>query len=462
MRISLPAVLAAACVVLGASPAGAIGPHEVLVLANEQSADSVLIASEYMRGRGIPPANLVLVRPVAGDGPVPADMSQSAFTSRIWEPARRAVAERGLGEQILAWVYSVDFPVRISSQPAVSITGLTFVRNRMPDGEAVAAGTYESLLFAGPSSAGAAAHFPQSLDAYREWLGEKMPLPSMMLGVTGPRGNTLDQIRACLKAGLESDGVRPEGAVYFVTGGDIRAACRSWEFPGAAAELRGLGVEAVVTNAFPAGRRSILGIVMGAEHVRPGQGETYGPGSMAEHLTSFAGVFDTPHQTKLSAWIAAGATASAGTVTEPFAIWTKFPHARFFVHYAAGCTMVESFYQSVRCPLQILPVGEPLAAPWAPSASVRVEEAGARGGAIRLQARVEAPRGAHYGDVLWLVDGRRAGTGPALVLDEGALVAGAHRVRAVARRTGLVRCQVFAEKEIRAGREPAAGSREDG
>ena len=30
----------------------------------------------------------------------------------------------------------------------------------------------------------------------------------------------------------------------------------------------------------------------------------------------------------------------------------------------AGCTLIESLYQAVRCPLQLLPVGEPLASPW--------------------------------------------------------------------------------------------------
>jgi hypothetical protein len=47
-------------------------------------------------------------------------------------------------------------------------------------------------------------------------------------------------------------------------------------------------------------------------------------------------------------------------VTEPKNTWTKFPHARFFVHYASGCSAMESFYQSILSPVQILLLGDPL------------------------------------------------------------------------------------------------------
>ena len=40
---------------------------------------------------------------------------------------------------------------------------------------------------------------------------------------------------------------------------------------------------------------------------------------------------------------------------------------------AAGCTALESFYQSIRQPLQYLPMGDPLAAPFKPKGEVLVE-----------------------------------------------------------------------------------------
>jgi hypothetical protein len=47
-------------------------------------------------------------------------------------------------------------------------------------------------------------------------------------------------------------------------------------------------------------------------------------------------------------------------VTEPYSNWVKFPHARFFVYYNSGCSAMESFYQAVFSPMQILLLGDPL------------------------------------------------------------------------------------------------------
>jgi hypothetical protein len=216
----------------------------------------------------------------------------------------------------------------------------------------------------------------------------------------------------------------------------------------------------VTTEYFPAARKDVLGVMMGARQVRPDEVLAYLPGAMAEHFTSAAAIFHSADQTKLSAWIAAGATASAGTVTEPYAIWTKFPHARFFVHYAAGCTMLESFFQAIRCPLQILLVGDPLAQPWAPADGLALAgvPAGGTAGRFTVEARVDPAARRHYGRFLFLLDGRPVGREPRLELDAARLTEGAHTVRAVASRSGLVRTQVFAEQSFRIGHQPVSGA----
>ena len=70
-------------------------------------------------------------------------------------------------------------------------------------------------------------------------------------------------------------------------------------------------------------------------------------------------------QTPLSELLRYGAAAASGTVTEPYAVAHKFPSPMMQVHYARGCTVAESFYQSVLCPYQLLIVGDPLCRPWA-------------------------------------------------------------------------------------------------
>jgi hypothetical protein len=131
------------------------------------------------------------------------------------------------------------------------------------------------------------------------------------------------------------------------------------------------------------------------------------------------------------------------------AIWTKFPHARFFVHYAAGCTMIESFYQSVRCPLQLLIVGDPLACPWAVRGTVMTQGFPERlVGEVEVQPRAQDAAAGVYGDFDFLVDGRPAGSGSRITLRPQMLAPGRHSLRVVARRAGLVRNQLFCDNEF--------------
>jgi len=427
----------------------ALGPHEVLLLVNEESKDSVEIADEYAKLRSIPAVNIVRLRlPVET---ALTSITRKDFTRLIWEPVTSEIAKRGIDDHILAWVYSVDFPSAVNFDPQLSIQGLTFLRNRLPDSDATMKGRYISPLFCGPDNPDGGAFSSQSFDVYRAWMGKDMPVPSMVLGCMGERGNTRDIVLKCLRRGATSDGTMPTGTVYFVTGEDVRAVCRAWQYPRAVKDLRTLGVRGVISSKLPSGDQRILGVMCGMVEVKPEEGwNAFLPGSMAEHLTSAAGIFASANQTKLSAWIKAGATASAGAVTEPYCLWTKFPSARFYVHYAKGCTVMESFYQSIRCPLQLLLAGDPLASPWAPKGDVELAglEKETISGVVKLTAGVHSAQKSSYRKFMFLVDGRVVGNESVLLLDAAALGKGAHTVRAVAYSTGSLRHQLFGEKRI--------------
>ncbi|MED5619272.1 TIGR03790 family protein [Ideonella sp. BN130291] len=90
-------------------------------------------------------------------------------------------------------------------------------------------------------------------------------------------------------------------------------------------------------------------------------------GALADHLTSFGGQLDRQGgQTTALAWIASGATASYGTVTEPCNHLQKFPHPQLLLlHYLQGSSAIEAYWKSVAWPQQGVFVGEPLAAPFA-------------------------------------------------------------------------------------------------
>jgi len=367
-------------------------PHEVLLLVNRQSQPSLKVANTYVATRGIPQRNIIYLdipeRIYGGT----ATISPADFTKLIWEPACEAAGERGIDQQILAWVYSVDFPIRVKTDDndrrQMSVLGLTFLRNQVPDLDDVENGTYLSKLFAGPSArfqqilpslsfrlyrdgVGPENDLPEEIRYLEEGLGDDMPLPSMMLGYIGEKGNDVETVLETIKQGARSDFRGLRDGIYFVTGDDVRSTCREWEFQPAVDELKERQITATVTTNFPAGKQNVLGLMMGAETVDPALIGSFAPGAMAEHLTSWSAEFQRP-QTKMTAWLKAGATATAGSVVEPYSNSDKFPAARFFYHYTSGCTMLESFYQSIACPLQILLLGDPLARPYGPRISVRI------------------------------------------------------------------------------------------
>jgi hypothetical protein len=100
----------------------------------------------------------------------------------------------------------------------------------------------------------------------------------------------------------------------------------------------------------------------------------FAPGAIADHLTSCAGMLPDPcaNQSTVWDWLALGATATYGTVSEPCAFEAKFPDPRIYFWYSRGFTAGEVLAMSVRNPYQGIWVGDPLAAPFAAPPSVRI------------------------------------------------------------------------------------------
>ncbi len=386
-------------------------PHEVLLLVNKQSQPSMKVANTFSAVRQIPERNIVYldIPPNLYSGT--ATITPEQFTRLIWEPANAVAEARGIDEQVLAWVYSVDFPIRVktaaNARRQMSVGGLTFTRNRVPGLSLVEEGTFHSKLFAGPSDQlklylpafslgmyknglGDGVQLPPDVAYLQQGLQDDMPLPSMMLGYIGENGNDVETVLENIARGRRSDHMRPDHGVYFVMSEDIRSKCREWQYDPAVTELKAQGITATVTTNFPAGENNVMGLLMGKEKVDPSQIGSFAPGAMAEHLTSWSAEFQRP-QTKLTAWLKAGATASIGSVVEPYSNPNKFPSARFYVHYASGSTMLESFYQSIACPLQTLILGDPMAKPYAPPISVRLLGADTLDRAFTYVAQAQSP-----------------------------------------------------------------------
>ena len=339
-------------------------PHRVAVLVNGTSQDSKKAANIFAAAHGVPGENLIVLNLPESMVTGRAECSPAEFMQSIYEPAQKMIADRGLTNQVLAWVYSVDFPIRVVTSPSdrqqMSLMGLTFTRGKIPSMEMIEKGLFASPLFAGPGPQNGQKLPPRSFDVWQGGLKDKWPLPSMMLGYTGENGTDMDTVLRCIGNGMRArQGIQNPQILLVQTDDKARSGPREWQYADVKAEMapRGGSVE-ILTNQ-PSARTSLMGVMTGAENPKPSDFGTFAPGAFAEHLTSWSAEFQKP-QTKCTEWLKAGATVTAGMVTEPYNSWVKFPHARFFVYYASGCSAMESFYQSIASPVQVLLLGDPL------------------------------------------------------------------------------------------------------
>ena len=272
-------------------------------------------------------------------------------------------------------------------------------------------------------------------------------LLSMMLGVTSGRGNTPKEVLSYLKRSAAADGTHPRGTIYYMQNGDIRSKVRQNGFPDAVRKLKALGVEAeVIEGTVPQGKNDVQGAMMGvAGFDWKASGSTILPGAICEHFTSFGGdLHKDAGQTPLSELLRYGATAASGTVTEPYSLPQKFPDAMMQVHYARGCTVAESYYQSLQCPYQLLIVGDPLCRPWAniPQITVTGLTPGATvQDAIRLKSQARFAGGVEVEHFELILDGLRFLDCPpngSLAFDTAQIADGAHELRVVAASKGPV------------------------
>lgn len=191
-------------------------------------------------------------------------------------------------------------------------------------------------------------------------------LLSTVLGVTRGAGTTLPEAIAALQRSASADYTHPQGKFYFSLTNDVRTTTRQWGFVSAVDDLQQLGFTAeIISTPLPQGKSDILGVQLGTPRYNwSTSGSTLLPGAIADNLTSTGGVMTGGGgQTTLSEMIRAGAAGSSGTVTEPYALQEKFPHAQMYVAYARGASLAEAFYSYVTGPYQLLIVGDPLCQP---------------------------------------------------------------------------------------------------
>jgi hypothetical protein len=482
-RRSRTIVRALLCVIAGwiswtMMPSGGLaggGPENIFLLVNSNSDSSKTVANHFIELRKIPPNNVLYVDWKGSLGVC----SGKNFREQILMPALKAIEDRRLAPQIDYLVYSSDFPWRMELRsvfphekfevpfdPTASLTGATYLASYlasenpaivMPTANWYVPGPIEPNIWACQSLGNAPSRgfrsrysWDQSGKRTQTASAGQRYLLSTTLGITRGRGNTIEEVITYLRRSVAADGTRPRGTIYYMWNKDVRSSARDKCYAGVAAQINQLGVRATVKQGrLPDGANDVAGLMAGVESFDLNASRVgILPGAICEHLTSAGGVMTAgAHQTPLSEFLRHGAAAASGTVTEPRAIQAKFPLPSLHLHYVRGCSLAESFYQSVSGPYQLLIVGDPLCQPWAvpPRLTVQgIPNPKNASGTLSITPSQAAGGGRLIGVFELFVDGRlvsRSSPGKTLALDTTKLPDGFHELRIVGTQADAIETQ---------------------
>ncbi|MBL8764291.1 MAG: TIGR03790 family protein [Phycisphaerae bacterium] len=371
--------LAVSAALTGGALAGGSGENVILII-DPTDAASMYLGNYYRQARNIPDANVIYLDSVAPG-------SYQAFVTTLQPAFVSELAARGLSAQadyvVLAPIDSFYlgasnllsdgcFPVNRVALP--SAYSLTFVSDEVlsatlasTEANRYTANSKTFVPFYSTQKYYGGAFANSDSRARQYYLGT-------LLGYTGFQGNSVEEIRAMIDRSVAVDGTRrPENAgggrfYYMNNTSDPARNVRNTQFNQAIADLASVGyVGEKISGLLPIDRFDSLGILSGfAVYNIDGAGYGVLPGSFCDHLTSFAATFDDTSQTKMSRWIAKGASGTAGAVEEPCNYTGKFPHSRLHVWYAQGASLGEAWFRSLGfMPFQDLFIGDPLTRPFA-------------------------------------------------------------------------------------------------
>lgn len=322
------------------------------VLVAQGDALSESIANYYVTARGVPAANVIRVAVPTGSDSITA----SAFATL------KADIDAKLPTGVQATLVTWTAPSRVLGTCNMGITS------------ALAFG-YDTQYCGGGCAATKSSPYFDS-ESNRPWTDHAMR-PSMMLGA-----KTLAAAQALIDRGVQADNTQPAGDGYLLRTNDVARNVRFTDYtalPALWAGNTGLQLN-YLDNSSGAGVNSIsnksnvLLYFTGLTTVPNIATNTYRPGAVADHLTSFGGFLPGGNgQMPITQWLDAGATASYGTVEEPCNYNAKFSQASVLIdQYYRGATVLEAYWKSVQWPGQGLFIGEPLARPFANTPTLAV------------------------------------------------------------------------------------------
>lgn len=450
---ALTALLTGMTVLSASADAGGT-PENALLIIDPTSAESLYIGNYYKHARNLPDANVIYMDPLAAN--------YSTFSVNNYDALFGHLANAGIEDHIDYiiippgggfWIAASGI-VTDSCAPVFRFSPtacyfIAFIRNE------VLAGNFPSTAI---NRYYRSDYQARAFDSSVAWLSGSPSTSSSsrryflagMLGYTGERGNSLAEITTMIDRSVAADGTRPAATFYYMATSDPdRSGPRDGLYAGAANQINTVdgGMAQVLSGVLPAGAIDVIGVMTGwAAPDIDGTNMTLLPGAWGDHLTSWAATFDIAEQTKLSRWIAKGASGSWGAVQEPCNYPGKFPNARAFSFYRQGLSLGEAIYRSAAyVPFQMLFYGDPLTRTFAHIPSVNVPDAPAApvAGNVTLtpNASTTHPTAA-IAQFELLLDGVSRGTilpGGSFNIDTTTLADGWHELRVLAYDNTLVK-----------------------
>ena len=347
-------------------PRESLGPADIGVLVNSDDPQSVAVGQHYLEARHIPAANLIAL-PLGGTYAAMQATTITAANFSTWKQMIDAATPPNIQAYAVTWIYpSVVDCMSLTSALAFGFD-LKWCTQPAP-----CAGTAASPYFNTDTTTPFATHQMR---------------PAMVIA-----GTSTDNANALIDRGVAADATYPLATGYLmrtsdsarsVRWPDMQTTATTWNKPNSLAfvyqddSTSGTGL---VTN-----KSDVLFYFTGLASVDQLDTNTYIPGAMADHLTSYGGQIPNSGQMSILRWIEAGATASFGTVVEPCNYQTKFPKVSVAIaRYFAGATLIEAYWKSVAWPGEGLFIGEPLARPYGTSYTVA-------GGMMTIKTTALAP-----------------------------------------------------------------------
>ncbi|MES3039255.1 MAG: TIGR03790 family protein [Bdellovibrionota bacterium] len=369
------------------APRSGIQASELGVIVNTNDPQSVAVADYYIQRRNIPAANVVRV-----SFPVSYSITEAAFN------ALKAQVDQAMPTGVQALAVTWTAPWKVDCLSLTTAFAFGFDR-AFCNTSGVTCGTTKAITYSAGSTR------PKTDHNFR---------PTMMLA-----GTNAQNVFNLIDKSISSDRTFPGGDGYFLRTTDtarsvrwsnLQSTASTWNYSG------GLNLNYIDNSAgtglnYIENKSNVLFYLTGLSSVPQITTNSYLPGSVADHLTSYGGNLLGAGQMSILRWLEAGASASYGTAIEPCNYTSKFPVGSSLVsNYFSGNTVIEAYWKSVSMPGEGVFVGEPLARPWGTKITLS-------GGAASIQTTQLVP-GKVYG-----IYGANTAAGPFTLVQDGISVA---------------------------------------